>query len=52
MSYLQHKFTLPAMYDTVPAGRSLWRPIRNWLLRCWQSECRRAERPDRVVPYY
>jgi len=22
------------------------------LLRWWQAECRRAERPDRFVPYY
>ncbi len=42
----------PALHDTVPTVRQLWRPIRNWLLRCWRSECRRAERPDRVVPCY
>ncbi|HEY3048426.1 MAG TPA: hypothetical protein VGJ72_13340 [Polaromonas sp.] len=23
-----------------------------WLLCCWQAECRRAERPHRIVPYY
>ena len=26
--------------------------LSGWLLRCWQVQCRRAERPDRIVPYY
>ncbi|HEY2926915.1 hypothetical protein [Piscinibacter sp.] len=25
--------------------------LARWLLRWWQAECRRAERPDRFVPY-
>ena len=30
-------------------ARTHW--LARWLLRGWQAECRRAERPDRVVPY-
>ncbi|PJI97876.1 hypothetical protein CLU85_2676 [Acidovorax sp. 69] len=26
--------------------------MASWLQRRWQSACRRAERPDRAVPYY
>jgi hypothetical protein len=26
--------------------------LARWLLRCWESQCRHAERPDRFVPRY
>jgi hypothetical protein len=32
-----------------PPARTHW--LARWLLRWWNAECRRAERPDRVVPY-
>ena len=32
-------------------GRPLARRLAEWLVRCWQSQCRHAERPDRFVPY-
>ena len=35
--------------DPQPA-RTRW--LARWLLRWWLAECRRAERPDRFVPYY
>jgi hypothetical protein len=28
------------------------RRFSRWLLRCWVSACRRAERRGRFVPYY
>ncbi len=36
-----------------PASRHAGKnPMAHWLLRCWQAACRRAERPDRFVPYF
>jgi hypothetical protein len=30
-----------------------WRQgFARFMTRCWDNACRRAERPDRVVPYY
>lgn len=26
--------------------------LLRWLLRCWQAQCRQAERPGRIVPRY
>ncbi len=52
MSYLNQKLILPVMLCSAPARRPLLRMVLRWLQRGWQSECRRAVRPDRVVPYY
>lgn len=35
------------------SGRpALTRRLARWLLRCWESQCRHAERPGRFVPRY
>ena len=35
------------------AQRPSWHEMLvRFLLGAWESECRRAERPDRKVPYY
>jgi hypothetical protein len=52
MSHLYQTFPLPVVRAAKPAHRPVWRYVMSWLQRCWQSECRRAERPDRYVPYY
>ncbi len=37
-----------------PAAFMQWlsRWLLRWLLRCWQAQCRQAERPGRIVPRY
>lgn len=52
MSRFNQMLTLPVVMAAVPMRFPLWRRIAIWLRSGWQSECRRAERPDRVVPYY
>lgn len=52
MSNLSQPNTYLFTTAAVRPRRSLLQLIAFWLQRCWQSECRRAERPDRVVPYY
>jgi len=52
MSNLIQPNTYPFTTAAVQPRRPLLQRIAIWLKRCWQSECRRAERSDRVVPYY
>ena len=42
-----------AFYPPTAVPRFAWpQRVEHWLHRLWQAECRRAECPDRVVPYY
>jgi len=43
-------YSFPAV--ALQPGRALLQRIAAWLKCCWEAECRRAEHPDRVVPYY
>jgi hypothetical protein len=52
MSHLNQALPLPVARAAEPAHRAVWSHVMSWLQRCWQSERRRAERPDRNVPYY
>lgn len=49
---LNSKAIFPGAVATGPSRHSLLTRVKGWLQRYWQSECRRADRPDRVVPYY
>lgn len=44
-------FRLNAARHT-PAPIALMPLLQRWLLRCWQAQCRQAERPGRIVPRY
>ena len=35
-----------------PSPAALVTLLSSWLLRCWQAQCRQAERPGRIVPRY
>lgn len=52
MAHVNQPHTFPFTTAGVRPRRSRLQPIVSWLQRRWQSECRRADRPDRVVPYY
>jgi hypothetical protein len=52
MSNLNQELIFPVKLAAAPRRSRLLSRIAGWLRRFWQSECRRAERPDRVVPYY
>ncbi len=45
--------TFPRTAASLPesGARPLARRLVPWLLRCWESQCRHAERPGRFVPY-
>ena len=52
MSHLNQTFAFRAPTRSA-AQRPTWlQRLASWLQRGWASERRRAERPDRVVPYY
>jgi len=52
MSHLSQPHTYPFTTAAVQPRSPLLQRIAAWLQCRWQSECRRAERPDRFVPYY
>lgn len=45
-------FFPPAAWHPQPRRQPLARRLGHWLLRCWESQCRHAERPERFVPRY
>jgi len=42
----------PAVSRHAAPWPTLAHRFARWLQRCWQAQCRRAERDDRFVPYY
>lgn len=52
MSRLNQNLAFPVATHSVPLGRRLLLSIMRWFKRCWKAACRRAQRADRVVPYY
>lgn len=44
--------TYPFTTAALQPRRARLQRIAVWLKCCWGAECRRAEHPDRVVPYY
>ena len=45
-------FFFPGVSQPQDSRGRVARRLARWLVRCWEAQCRRAERPRRFVPYY